>query len=716
MIIKLSFYCILFFCVTKIKAQQVDYIYDKTSGGHVYKVYSAQKFTTTNNSYKALPKPVNVKNINRSITSPIKSDNKLTTPEQQLTQEEIELLQLKVKQEALDNEAANYLATGFAASIKKETDSLNRVIASQKFEMEMLENSANLKRRIAGSFENAGLDTAELKLIYFAKMTNYEKGSDSKAAIRCHDSLLTYLKKINLADNSSYHNKLTATAYFYEGNYLKGMQYLTNGPEYIFDRKNAIYPIVTKYWEAYEQLPEHKEFLDSIITLCLLANKSYEVENILEIQKMSRWSQVELGEYENAELTLTRAIEYFEKGNSYNASAFYKDNSYYYRAYSRYKMGKYTDAKQDIINSLKYNEAIGATKANALLLLMENSTIKSVVYETKPAAVINAQGHHWINVELGRDFIFATDIDGSIWGWAKNGFKQLDLETKFNKGNMLKVAESNDWKNLKCALGTAVILKSDGSLWSCGLEVEGEVYSSALNWGIAQAGNGKDWVNISAGHFHTMLIKANGTLWEFNRSGPLQFGSEKKWVKVFCGRDFTFATKKDGTLWGWGRNEYGQLGIGSTTKDESMPVKVDDGHVQWKDITCGYDHVVALKEDGTLWAWGANEDGQLGIGNTIFKNVPVQVGTDNTWIHVSAGDSYTLAIKKDGSLWAWGNNDHGELGIDNLETQHAPLRVGKDQDWEMVFSGKVYKPTSISVAIKSDGTIWMWGSKVKWVQ
>ena len=137
--------------------------------------------------------------------------------------------------------------------------------------------------------------------------------------------------------------------------------------------------------------------------------------------------------------------------------------------------------------------------------------------------------------------------------------------------------------------------------------------------------------------------------------------------------------------------------------------------VGWKSIFVGeMSYVIGLKADGTLWAWGSNNLGQLGIGGNNQKNIPVQIGSENDWKQVSIGGAtelindhqgaYVLAIKNDGSLWAWGNNSHGQLGTGNKLNSATPIRVGNSNDWKQTCAS-----INTSSAIKNDGSIWQWG-------
>ncbi len=240
--------------------------------------------------------------------------------------------------------------------------------------------------------------------------------------------------------------------------------------------------------------------------------------------------------------------------------------------------------------------------------------------------------------------------------------------------------------------------------------------TGTISYATTTIGTG-GWASVSAGSFHTIGLRTDGTLWawgdneDYGQYGigsfvsseiPVQIGTDTDWAKVTTGDNFTIALKTDGTLWAWGRNNRGQLGIGSFM-DSNIPVQIGSD-TDWASISARRFHAVALKTDGTLWAWGYNAFGQLGDGTNTNREAPVQIGNDNDWASAGAGGLFTLATKTDGTLWSWGRNEQGQLGNGNNTDTNIPGQVGSATDWAKVVPGDFE-----AFALKTNGSLWAWG-------
>ena len=184
-------------------------------------------------------------------------------------------------------------------------------------------------------------------------------------------------------------------------------------------------------------------------------------------------------------------------------------------------------------------------------------------------------------------------------------------------------------------------------------------------------------------------------------------------TSVATGDSFTLALKSDGTVWAWGSNSYGQFGNGitlGTIASNSTPVQVSDfsGVIA---IAAGEANSLALKADGTVWAWGSNSYGQFGNGITLgtiaSNSTPVQVSDFSGVIAIAAGEANSLALKADGTVWAWGSNSYGQLGNGTTSDSSTPVQVMGLSGVIAIASGGYH-----SLALKSDGTVWDWGYNI----
>jgi alpha-tubulin suppressor-like RCC1 family protein len=194
-----------------------------------------------------------------------------------------------------------------------------------------------------------------------------------------------------------------------------------------------------------------------------------------------------------------------------------------------------------------------------------------------------------------------------------------------------------------------------------------------------------------------------------NRSTPVTtFAGGTNWKQVSCTLNHNAAIKTDGTLWTWGFGIGSILGNAQTT-DKSTPVTTFAGGTNWKQVSAGNVHTTAIKTDGTLWVWGTGSSGQLGNAQIFDRSTPVTTfAGGNDWKQASSGSGCTAAIKTDGTLWVWGSSIFGQLG--NAQTtgnRSTPVTTfAGGTNWKQVSCGN----GNTAAAIKTDGTLWTWGT------
>ena len=295
------------------------------------------------------------------------------------------------------------------------------------------------------------------------------------------------------------------------------------------------------------------------------------------------------------------------------------------------------------------------------------------------------------------------------------------------------------------------------TLWGWGLNsTNGRVGNNSptgsgnISTPVTTSAGGSNWKQISTALSGSSAIKTDGTLWVWGNNGNTQlgsfvggvlvssvctpittFGGGTNWKQCSSGGFSTAAIKTDGTLWTWGAGSSGELGnnISTGVTNRCTPITTFIGGNNWKQVSCGTQFMAAIKTDGTLWTWGNNANGTLGInllGTASNRCTPVTTFVGGTnWKQVSCGiidrsllnlgvgiltTTSAAAIKTDGTLWTWGSNSLGQLGI-NLEAAGTNARctpvttfIG-GTNWKSVSSGGISM-----AAIKTDGTLWGWGN------
>lgn len=269
----------------------------------------------------------------------------------------------------------------------------------------------------------------------------------------------------------------------------------------------------------------------------------------------------------------------------------------------------------------------------------------------------------WSTVSGGNQACLAIKTNNSLWSWGWDQFGQCGLGTS---GSSFSTPQN------VTSLGNVWLSASSGGGWSCGITTQGQLYTWGINvsgqLGLGDTANRStptlvsgNWLQVSSGHLdHTLAIGRDNTLWACgaNDSGQLgdgttvgkstlvQIGNGTTWIAVSAGWKFSVALKSDGSLWAWGDNQYGQLGlgVGLVGNNQSSPMQVG-AFYDWRQISAGYQHAVGIRSDGSLWAWGYNTYGQLGLPSTVTpRRTPEQVGTLTNWKQVSTYEDFTMSV------------------------------------------------------------------------
>lgn len=342
----------------------------------------------------------------------------------------------------------------------------------------------------------------------------------------------------------------------------------------------------------------------------------------------------------------------------------------------------------------------------------------------------SSQAVNWMPVN-GGSYRCAIKTDGSLWCWGSDGNGQLGngATTGSQISPVREITNATDWLQASGGASHTCAVKNNGTLWCWGNDGNGQLGNGAATGDqdspVQESTNATDWVHISArGGSHSCAIKTNGTLWCWGRDANGQLGNgaiagdqvspsqestnATDWAQVSTALSHTCAVKTGGSLWCWGRDHFGQLGNGATATDQVSPARESTNATDWVQVSAANLHTCAIKTDKSLWCWGNDANGQLGNGATAGNQVsPVRESTNATdWAIVDTNGSVTCAIKTDGSLWCWGSGSSGALGNGTTSDQISPTReITNATDWAQVTTGN-----GQTCAIKTNGTLWCWGS------
>jgi alpha-tubulin suppressor-like RCC1 family protein len=361
----------------------------------------------------------------------------------------------------------------------------------------------------------------------------------------------------------------------------------------------------------------------------------------------------------------------------------------------------------------------GHTRLTSLVTLAAAMVVAAVLPVTAGTSALAADGAAaatpsstaWAHVAAGGSNTCGVSTNGTLWCWGFNSTTGADLPQQ------VTTPAATGWATVSAALNNICAIRTNRTLWCWSV---GSVPTQVTT---PSAGG---WATVSAGDDHMCATRTDATLWCWgtNNLGQLGIGNTTSealpqqvttpaatgWATVTAGSLHTCATRSDTSLWCWGDNMFGELGIGSTAASEDTPQQVTTpAATGWASVAAGGAHTCATRSDTSLWCWGDGFVGELGIGSATNEDTPQQVTTPAAtgWATVSPGENFTCGTRAGGTLWCWGFNGSGRLGIGSGPNKSVPQQVAKSATtpWATVSAGGDH-----ACATRTNRTLWCWGN------
>ncbi len=285
-------------------------------------------------------------------------------------------------------------------------------------------------------------------------------------------------------------------------------------------------------------------------------------------------------------------------------------------------------------------------------------------------------GTGWVDVQAGTAHIVALKANGDLYGWGANNYGQLGTGDNTNQFSPKLIMQNV--KAYSVGYLHTMVIKNDGTMWGTGYN----------DWGGIGFGSSVGAVNV----------------WTQESSKATD------WKAVGTGYYNTYGIKTDGTLWATGANLYGQAGQPQASGNEVDVFTKVGTDTNWAEVSGGEYHAIGLKTNGELWAWGGNPNGQVGVSataGTTYYSPQKMTGTN--WSALAVGKLSSFAYKTDGSLWGWGDNSYGKIGVGSTSSSvNVPTQVGTGGNWKAYSTRAGYYSTGAIEASTTNMYTWGW--------
>ena len=396
-----------------------------------------------------------------------------------------------------------------------------------------------------------------------------------------------------------------------------------------------------------------------------------------------------------------------------------------------------TDGTSSTLYYLQLAKAVQALNMGQIRTVATVGSLPAAASSTGWLIFVTAEERLYFSNGTAWATIAPIVYNNSAWAWGYNYRGQLGDNTTANKSSPISVIGGfTDWCQISAGFClTSLGVRQNGTAWGWGDNATfgqlGDNSTVNKSSPVSVVGGFTDWCQVSAGCLHSLGVRTNGTAWAWGQNNRGQLGDNTggpgvtksspvsvvggftNWCQISAGVDHSLAVRTNGTAWGWGLNVYGQIGNNYFTS-KSSPVSVVGGFTDWCQVSAGSDFSLAVRQNGTAWAWGRALLGRLGNDNSgTTQQSPVSVvGGFTDWCQISAGPNHSVAVRTTGTAWAWGYASYGRLGNNCTTNRSSPVSVvGGFTDWCQISAGNDH-----SLALRTNGTAWSWGQTKYWGQ